>query len=75
MRSVSSNIGTLTILNRLPSSRHGNPRFLLYIAGFHCVTAPDSPLGYSVMNMDGKEVRATIGVYYGRATLNTVELA
>lgn len=75
MKNISRHAGKLEVLERMPSSRNGNPRYRLYIAGFHCVTAPDSSYGYSVKNFEGKQVVATIGTHFGRATLDSVELA
>ena len=74
MKNVSVHVGKLEVIKRLKSSVNGNPRYQVYVAGFHCVTAPDSSLGYSVRNYDGKEVKATIGTHYGVVTLQTVEL-
>lgn len=70
--------GTFRILERLPSSHDGNPRFLCAIedklsgAEHVCRTAPDSPLGFEVQNMNGEPVRAWIGMHYGKATLMEV---
>lgn len=75
MKNVSIHVGTLEIIERLPSSKNGNPRYLLRVDGITCRTAPDSSLGYAVPNFDGKRVAATIGTHYGRDTLNSVRLA
>ena len=75
MNNLTRHTGTLNILERLPSSYYGNPRFLVCIDGFTCRTAPDSAYGYSIQNMDGKLVVATIGTYYGHATINTLQAA
>jgi len=75
MKNVTRHIGKLEIVRRLPSSANGNPRYLVYVAGFTCRTAVDSSLGYSVTNFDGKNVVATIGTHYGVATLDSVQLA
>lgn len=72
MKNITSHVGTLRIIQRLPSSINGNPRYLLQVAGFTCRTAPDSSLGYSVTNHDGKRVTARIGTHYGHATLDHV---
>ena len=73
MKNLSRHIGTLEVIQRLPSSYFGNPRYLLRIDGVTCKTAVDSSYGYSVTNFDGKEVEATIGSHYGSATLNTLK--
>lgn len=75
MKNLTRHVGKLEVLERMPPSRNGNPRYRLYIAGAHCVTEPDSSLGYSVTNFEGKTVVATIGTHYGRATLDDVKLA
>lgn len=70
MKNVTHHIGKLEIIERLPSSRNGNPRYLLRVDGWTCRTAVDSSLGYSVGNLDGKQVEAYIGTHYGKATLD-----
>jgi len=69
MKNLTQHKGLLEILSRLPSSTNGNPRFLLRIDGFKCVTQVDSMMGYSVQNFDGKIVEAVIGTHYDKATL------
>lgn len=73
MKNISRHVGTLVILDRLPTSTNGNPRYLLSIGGTTCATMVDSMIAYSIGNHEGKEVRATIGTHYGRATLHTLE--
>jgi hypothetical protein len=75
MKNLTRHTGMLEIIERLPNSYYGNPRYLLRIDGWTCRTAPDSSLGYKVTNFDGKRVVATIGTYYGKATLDSVEVA
>ena len=70
MKNVSHHYGELRILRRLPSSRNGNPRFLVMVDGYVCRTAVDSNMGYAVKNMDGKRVEAYIGTHYGVRTLD-----
>ena len=72
MKNITQHIGKLEIIERLPSSKYGNPRYLLKIDGFTCRTAVDSSYGYEVTNYDGQKVLATIGTHYGVATLNTL---
>lgn len=67
--------GTLTIVDRLPSSVNGNPRYLLLIGETVCRTAPNSDLAYGVRNFEGKTVRAVVGTYRGKPTLRALELA
>ena len=72
MKNVTQHTGTLEITERLPSSANGNPRYLVRVDGWTCRTAPDSSLGYTVPNLDGKLVRAHIGTHYGKPTLEAV---
>jgi hypothetical protein len=72
MKNITRHTGKLEIIERLPSSYYGNPRYLLRVDGFTCCTAVDSSLGYSVTNYDGQQVTATIGTHYGRATLDNI---
>jgi hypothetical protein len=74
MKNVTEHVGVLTHCERMPSSRNGNPRYRLYVAGFNCRTAVDSSLGYSVTNYLGKTVRVTIGTHYGYPTLDSIKL-
>lgn len=74
MKNITRHTGQLEIVRRLPSSRNGNPRFLLRVDVWTCRTAVDSSLGYSVKNLDGKRVVATIGTHYGVATLDSASL-
>lgn len=78
MKNRTSHTGTLRILQRLPNSYHGNPRYLAAILdsagnGPTFVTAVDSSLAYSLPNHDGERVTAIIGTHYGRATLDQLE--
>lgn len=67
--------GALRVLSRLPSSRNGNPRYLLDIGGTVCRTAPNSGLAYAITNYEGDTVRASIGIYRGHLTVHNVERA
>lgn len=73
MKNISRHFGKLEVVDRLPSSVNGNPRYLVRVAGFTCRTPVDSMLGYMIKNFDNKEVEATIGTHYGFATLNSVK--
>jgi hypothetical protein len=75
MKNITHHTGKLEVIQRMPSSFNGNPRYLLRIDGHTCCTAVDSMHGYSVTNYDGQIVQATIGTHYGRATLNTIKIA
>jgi hypothetical protein len=73
MKNVSKHQGILKVIKRLPSSLNGNPRYLLSIDGFTCVTPVDSGYGYSVTNHNDKEVIAYIGTHYGTTTLDSLK--
>lgn len=73
MKSITRHTGKLEIIKRLPNSTNGNPRYIIQVDGFECRTQIDHQHGYKVPNFDGKIVEATIGGYYGCATLNTVK--
>ena len=75
MKSISSVTGKLTVLNRLPSSHFGNPRYEVLIDNQTVATMVDASLGYGITNFDGKEVAAVIGTHYGRRSVQSVELA
>lgn len=69
MKNMTSHTGKLEIIERMPSSRNGNPRYRLRVDGWTCVTQPDAMIAYGIPNLDGKIVQATIGTHYGVATL------
>ena len=73
MKSITHRTGKLEIIERLPNSTNGNPRYFIRVNGFGCRTQIDHQHGYSVPNFDGKIVEATIGVHYGYATLDTIK--
>jgi hypothetical protein len=72
MKNITTQIGKLRIIKRLPSSVLGNPRYLVDINGLTCRTAPDSAHGYNVQKLDGKDVHAAVGTHYGHTTINTL---
>lgn len=57
MPNLPSHTGILRT-QRMPSSINGNPRFAVIIDGCGVIgtTRPDSSLGYSIQNYDGKRV-------------------
>jgi hypothetical protein len=75
MKNITRHYGKLEIIRRENNSVNGNPRYYLHIGGVHCYTAPDSSLAYELPNYAGKQVTATVGTYYRRATLNSIESA
>lgn len=75
MRSITRHTGTLQILQRLPSSYYGNPRYLALVDGHVFRTSVDSSLAYSLPNYDGKRVEVELGSHYGKLTLNALRTA
>jgi hypothetical protein len=73
VRDIQTIEGVLTVVNILPSSYNGNPRYLIAINSVCCKTAVDSSLGYCVTNYDGKPVIATIGTHYRVKTLDSIK--
>ena len=73
MKNKTQHTGLLEIVERLPNSYYGNPRYLCRIDGHTCRTKPDSSYAYGeVPNNDGKTVTAVIGTYYGVATIDSI---
>ena len=73
MKSITRHTGELEIIERLPSSINGNPRFLCRVDGYTFRTAPDAMHGYCIQNYDGKVITVTLGTHYGKTTLNGIE--
>ena len=74
MRNVTTHTGTLTILGKLKTSRNGNPRYRVAVAGYVCTTRPDSMLAYELPSLNGTTVHAHIGAHYNRQTLASAVL-
>lgn len=72
MKNLTRHTGLLEIVSRLPSSKNGNPRYLLRVDGTTCRTQVDSMEAYTLEKYNGKQVEATIGTHFGVATLNAV---
>lgn len=66
--------GVLQMVDRLPSSRNGNPRYLLMIGDRVFRTGVDSGFAYVVPNYVGKWVKVTVGLHYNATTLDEVLL-
>lgn len=64
--------GTLHVLERLPSSVNGNPRYRAEVDGFKFNTQVDSSSAYSLPNHDEKRVRVVVGTHYGTTQLDTL---
>jgi len=75
MKNVTRHEGTLEIVKRLPNSTNGNPRYLLRVDGWTCRTAVDDSFAYTIEKLDGKKVKAYIGMHYGVATLDSATIA
>jgi hypothetical protein len=75
MKNITRHTGKLNILQRLPNSYYGNPRFLVRVDGWTCKTTLDSAYSYAIENYNGKNVIATIGTHYGSAALDSIKLA
>lgn len=75
MKNTTTHTGTLEIIERAPSSRNGNPRYVVRLDGYTARTAVDSSLGYSITNYDGQRVTANIGTVRGTVTIENVRRA
>ena len=72
MKSITRHYGTVERLERMESSRNGNPRFSFTLDGYDVVTGVDAMIGYGIQNFEGKECVATIGTHRGILTLDTI---
>lgn len=75
MKNITRHTGTLTVIERLPSSRNGNPRYRAEVDGYRFNTPVDSSYGYSITNHDGKRVEVELGTHYGSLQLNALRKA
>jgi len=75
MKNITRHTGILTVVERLASSYHGNPRYLVNVDGYTARTMVDASLGYGITNFDGKKVSATLGTHYGILSIESVKLA
>ena len=75
MKNITQHTGILEIIERAPSSRNGNPRYVVRLDGITARTAVDSSLGYSITNFRGDNVTADIGTHRGTVTIKNVRLA
>jgi len=82
MKNITQHTGKLRLMERLPSSRNGNPRYLCAIMdqqpnqdlGWTFRTQVDAMHGYEIPNYFNSDidVTVTIGTHYGHPTLNTI---
>ena len=70
MKNVTRHTGTLHIVERLPNSYNGNPRYLAIVDGWSFRTKVDSDYGYTLPNHAGKKVTVEIGTHYGITQLD-----
>jgi len=84
MQNITTHTGTLRLIERMPNSNNGNPRYLLAIMdsstqglGWTFRTGVDSAHGYEVPNFFDKDIEVTvmIGTHYGHATLHSITAA
>jgi hypothetical protein len=73
MKNITRHTGTLEIIERLKNSYNGNPRYLCRIDGYTFRTKPNSSYAYTLPNHSGKVITVTLGTYYGRLALNSIE--
>lgn len=73
MKNLTKHAGLFEIIERLPNSKNGNPRYLVRVDGWTCRTPVDSSLGYMAQNFHGAIVQAIIGTHYGVSTLASVQ--
>ena len=83
MKNITQHTGKLRLIERLPNSRNGNPRYLCAIMGQQpnnnlgrtFRTQVDAMHGYEVQNYFDRDiaVTVTIGTHYGHPTLNTIQ--
>tara|TARA_R100000541_G_scaffold54128_1_gene62514 strand:+ start:89 stop:319 length:231 start_codon:yes stop_codon:yes gene_type:complete len=75
MKDITQHTGTITDIQRLPSSYMGNPRYSFMIDGREIVTGVDSMHGYVIGNYENKRITVTVGMHYNKLTLNSTEVA
>ena len=75
MKNTTEHTGKLEIIQRLPSSVNGNPRYLVRVDGLTCRTSPDAMLAYGITNDDNTIVTASIGMHYGHTTIHNYKRA
>lgn len=75
MKNTSRHTGILEVIERAPSSRNGNPRYVVRLDGITARTGVNSSLGYSITNYNGDLVTADIGTVRGTVTIKNVEVS
>ena len=64
--------GKLRIIEKLRHSTNGNPRYLVAIDGYVARTIPNSQLGYTITNYNGKQVEAILRDWRGKLHIESV---
>ena len=72
MKQITTHTGILKLVERMNSSVNGNPRYKLSINDVLFYTTPDSMHGYGIPNHFDRPITVTIGVHYGKNTLDKV---
>ena len=73
MKDVTQHTGTLELIERLPNSPNGNPRYLVRLDGQTARTIVDSSEAYGdIPNNFGKRVTAELGTHYGKTHIRRV---
>ena len=75
MKNLTNHTGILRIIQRLPSSYYGNPRYMLSVDNIRFITSPDSMQAYGITNFSDKLVNVSLGLHYGKTTLNDIKAA
>jgi len=81
MKNITEHTGTIDTIERMESSRNGNPRYMVTVrednGGYiQACTTQDSSLGYTIKNYkDGERVRVAIGTHYGKQQIDAIRKA
>ena len=67
--------GIISDLERMPSSKNGNPRYRVVVGGEMFVTQPDSSLAYSITNYRNKKVSIDWRIIRNQKTIVSLEAA
>ena len=74
MKNLTRSVGILEMVERLPNSKNGNPRYKCRCGSVDFITGIDSSHGYSISNDFGKKAIVTVGTHYGKTTLDRYQL-
>ena len=73
MKNEQTITGTLRIVEALPNSYYGNPRYLVAIGDDEYRTLHNSMLACYITKFDRKRVQAIVGTHYSKPTVRAVE--